>query len=102
MSDKQGSLPGFAIPPRGGAEDEEGEGAKQARLKEVDRAQMLLRTVDVEGLIPGDHPARAIWEFVGHLDLSRYTEQIRSVAGAAGRPAYDPHLLVGSSRRVGL
>jgi transposase len=63
-------------------------------LKAVDRAQMLLRTVDVEGLIPGDHPARAIWEFVGHLDLSRYTEQIRSVAGAAGRPAFDPHLLV--------
>ena len=76
MSDKEASLPGFAIPPRRGGEDEEGEGPKQARLKEVDRAQMLLRTVDVEGLIPGDHPARAIWEFVGHLDLTRYTEQI--------------------------
>jgi transposase len=63
-------------------------------LKVVDRAQMLLRTVDVERLIPEDHPARAIWEFVGHLDLSGYTEQIRSVAGTAGRPAFDPHLLV--------
>jgi transposase len=63
-------------------------------LKVVDRAQILLRTIDVERLIPADHPARAIWEFVGHLDLSRYTEQIRSVGGAAGRPAFDPHLLV--------
>ena len=54
----------------------------------------MLRTVDVERLIPGDHPARAIWEFVGQLDLSRYTEQIRSVEGAAGRPAFAPQLLV--------
>ncbi len=59
----------------------------QARLKVVDRAQLLLRTVDVERLIPEDHPARAIWEFVGRLDLSGYTEQVRSVAGGAGRAA---------------
>jgi transposase len=63
-------------------------------LKGVDRRQLILRTVDVERLIPGDHPARAIWEFVGQLDLSRYTEQIRSVEGAAGRPAFAPQLLV--------
>lgn len=79
--------------PRGGASKQD-EQAKPARLKEVDRAQLLLRTVDVEALIPGDHPARAIWEFVGRLDLSRYTDLIRSVEGSAGRPAYDPHLLV--------
>ena len=45
-------------------------------------------------LIPEDHPARAIWEFVGRLDLSGYTDQVRSVAGGAGRPAFDPQLLV--------
>ena len=66
----------------------------QARLKVVDRAQLLLRTVDVEKLIAEDHPARAIWEFVGRLDLSAYTEEVRSVEGGAGRPAFDPHLLV--------
>ncbi len=53
-----------------------------------------LRGEDVERLIPEDDPARAIWEFVGWLDLSGYTEQIRSVAGGAGRPAFDPQLLV--------
>jgi len=60
----------------------------------VDRRQLLFRTVDVEQLIEEDHPARAIWEFVGQLDLTRYTEQVRSVAGSAGRPAFDPQLLV--------
>lgn len=70
------------------------EGAAEARLKVVDRKQLLFRTVDVDRLIEEDHPARAVWEFVGQLDLSRYTEQVRSVAGAAGRPAYDPRLMV--------
>ena len=93
MGDKQVSLPGLPVPGDGGDGDE-CERAGEARLKVVDRAQMLLRTVDVERLIPEDHPARAIWEFVGRLDLSRYTEQVRSVAGVAGRPAFAPQLLV--------
>jgi transposase len=65
-----------------------------ARLKVVNRSQFLMRTIDVENLIAEDHAARAIWEFIGQLDLSRYTEKIRSCAGNAGRPAFDPHLLV--------
>ena len=63
-------------------------------MKVVDRAQLLFRAVDVEKLIPPEHPARAIWEFVGRLDLNGFTEQVRSVTGVAGRPAFDPHLLV--------
>jgi transposase len=93
VGDKQGSLPGLPVPGDGGDGDEGGRGG-EARLKVVDRRQLLFRTVDVEQLIGEDHPARAIWEFVGQLDLSRYTEQVRSVAGAAGRPAFDPQLLV--------
>lgn len=94
--EKQTSLPGLPSPRKrsDGDGDDEGARSTQARLKVVDRAQLLFRTVDVEKLIPEDHPARAIWEFVGQLDLDRYTEQVRSVAGVAGRPAFDPHLLV--------
>lgn len=92
MGDEQGSLPGVPAPES--SESESVEGERAVRLKRVDRRQLLLRTIDVERLIEESHPARAIWEFVGRLDLSGYTEQVRSVAGSAGRPAYDPHLLV--------
>ena len=50
--------------------------------------------LDVERLIEDDHLARAIWELTGRLDLVGFTTDIRSVEGAAGRPAYDPRLLI--------
>jgi transposase len=64
----------------------EGEMGKELRLKVVNRRQMVLRAVDVEKLIEPDHPARAIWELVGRLDLSGFTAEIASVEGEAGRP----------------
>ncbi len=95
MGDKQKLLPGMPSPPeRGDGRDSDKGDAAEARLKVVDRKQLVFRTVDVDRLIEEDHPARAIWEFVGQMDLSRYTEQVRSVAGGAGRPAFDPQLLV--------
>jgi transposase len=50
--------------------------------------------LDVEWLVEEDHPARAIWELVGQLDLSAFAAGIGSLEGVAGRPAYDPRLLV--------
>ncbi len=75
------------------AEGPEGGGA--ARLKAVDRRQMILRTVDVEHLVEPDHPARAIWAFLSRLDLSSFYAPVRAVQGVAGRAAWDPRLLVG-------
>ncbi len=54
----------------------------------------MLATICVEELIPADHKARAIWELVGKLDLSRFAEPLQTAVGCAGRPAWDPHLLV--------
>ena len=68
--------------------------APLARIKPVVRNQMMMRPVDVEGLIEEDHPARAIWEFVGQLDLSSYEKPIEAVEGVAGRPVWDPRLLI--------
>lgn len=50
--------------------------------------------VDVDRLIPGDHPARAIWEFIGRLDLSAFYEKVKAVEGRAGQPAFDPRLMI--------
>ncbi len=72
----------------------EPEEPREPRLKRVNRNQLLLRTVDVEQLVEPDHLVRAIWELVGRLDLSRFHQAIEAVEGAAGRPAYDPQLLI--------
>lgn len=63
-------------------------------IRYVNRQQMVWRTVDVEKLIEEDHPARAIWNLVGRLDLSRFYEAIESSADEGGRPAFDPQLLI--------
>src|SRR5204863_2488471 len=53
-----------------------------------------MRVVDVEQLIEEDHPARAIWAFVGKLDLGPFEEPIEAVEGVAGRPVWNRQLLV--------
>ena len=79
---------------RTGEGQAENEVKNELRLKAVNRQQMILRAVDVEKLIEADHAARAIWELVGRLDLREFTAEIESVEGYAGRPAYDPQLLI--------
>ena len=56
------------------------------------RAQVELRPVNLEALLPEDHPARAVWEFVAGLDLGPLYEEVESVEGHAGRPATDPRI----------
>jgi len=67
---------------------------RRVRLKAVNREQMVLRPVEVEKLVPEDHEVRAIWEFVGCLDLSRYYEAIHAEEGEAGCSAFDPRVLI--------
>ena len=67
---------------------------KQRLIRYVNREQMSWRAVDVERLIEQDHQARAIWEMVGRLDVSRFYEAIASSAEEGGRPAIDPQLLI--------
>ena len=66
-------------------------GRRQARAgegrgwKRVERGQIVFRVVDVAYLIEEDHPARAVWEFVGRLDLGAFHATIKAVQGVAGR-----------------
>ena len=71
------------------------EGEKpRPRLKRINREQLVMRPMDVEQLVSEDHEVRAIWEFVGRLDLSQYYEDIEVIEGEAGRPAFDPRLMI--------
>jgi transposase len=64
------------------------------RYEAINREQLCWRRVDVERLVGEEHPARAVWEFVGQLDMSGYQEEARAVEGKAGRPGWDPRLLI--------
>src|SRR5438270_5995324 len=64
------------------------------RLRVIDRDQFVLRAMDIEQFIPEDHPARALWEFVGRLNLSRFHEPIKAVEGHPGKPGNDPRLMI--------
>src|SRR3989442_13726274 len=87
-----------------GAEGTGGTGAP--RLVTVNRAQVQLRPLDLESLLPADHRARAIWMVVEQLDLGRFYAAIEASGREPGRPAIDPKLLValwlyGTSEGVG-
>jgi transposase len=60
----------------------------------INRNQVVLAPLDVEKLIPAGHPARNLWEFLGKLDLSRFSAEIKSVEWNAGRNAWEPRLLI--------
>ena len=64
------------------------------RVQVIDRRQMVLRPMEVEQLIPLDHPARAIWQLVGQRDLGWFYADIKAVEGVAGREPVDPQLLI--------
>jgi len=68
-------------------------GPAKPRLKPIDRRQMMMRSIDIEKLVEGDHPVRAIWEMLGQVDLSRFEEGIRAVEGHAGQATLAPQLL---------
>jgi hypothetical protein len=71
---------------------ESGEGQRKSegvvgrpRYEAINREQLFWRQVDVERLIGAEHPARAVWEFVGKLDMSGYQEEARRWLQRAGR-----------------
>ena len=70
------------------------DGQDRVRCKPVQRRQLLLRTVDVEKLVGPGHAVRAIWELAGKLDLKAFYGEIGALEGEAGRPAWDPQVLI--------
>ena len=55
------------------------EAERKVRVRPINRQQLLLRPVDVERLVGEDHAVRAVWEFVGLLDLGRFYAAIEAL-----------------------
>ena len=65
-------------------------GTVAPKWRTAERAQMVMANICVEELIGADRKARAIWELAGRLNLERFAESVKTTAGCAGRPAWDP------------
>lgn len=81
------------------------------RVKRPVRNQTEMIVRDLDSLVAEDHPVRAIWEFLGRLDLSAFYQSIKVALDKPGRPASDPQVLlalwvyatvegIGSARRL--
>src|SRR5215472_2833068 len=66
--------------------------AAPPRLREPQRDQLELRVVDLDSLLPLDHPARAVWAYVEQLDLSPLLDAIKAREGAPGHPPAHPRV----------
>jgi len=64
------------------------------RLKRACRNQYELKSCLLDDIIPQDHLARDVWNYVELLDLSISLNQIKSLACSPGRPATDPKILL--------
>jgi len=81
------------------------------RVKRPVRNQAEMMVRDLDSLVAGDHPVRAVWESLGRLDLSAFYRSIKVVWDRPVRPASDPQVLlalwvyatvegIGSARRL--
>jgi transposase len=68
--------------------------APRPRLRQPDRTRVAPRALSLEQMLPDDHPARVVWDFVGGLDLTPLYRLIRAVEGQPGRDANDPRILL--------
>jgi transposase len=68
--------------------------SESPRLRRPERAQGEMRIASLDELLPPDHVARLVWEFVSKVDIRPLLEPIKALPGQAGRDATDPRLLL--------
>ena len=81
----------FALEP---CEREQAPPPGRPRLRRAERDQVVMQVASLDSLLPEDHGARVVWEYVEGLDLSRLYGEIGSVEGGPGRDAIDPMILM--------
>lgn len=63
------------------------------RLKRPQRNQIEFRACCWNDLLPADHQARIVWEYVESLDLEPLYASIKAVERRPGQPPIDPRIL---------
>ncbi len=69
-------------------------GRGRPRLRTANRQQIVFRAAPLDALIPGDHPARVVWDDVEGLDLDPLDDRIEAIEGRPGRAPIDPKILM--------
>jgi transposase len=69
-------------------------GGGAPRLRRAERGQIEWRPFSLDQLVPEDHRARLVWQFVEELDLTPLLAGIKAVEGHAGHPPADPRILL--------
>ena len=64
------------------------------RFNRPERFQIEMHWMALDQMLPYDHRARIVWQYVDSLDLSKLYEKIKAVEGHAGRNPVDPRILL--------
>lgn len=64
------------------------------RMRHAVRNQVEFQECSLDELLPEDHPARIVWEYVCGLDLSELERRIQAVEGGPGQAPADPRILL--------
>lgn len=67
-------------------------GRKSVRMP--NRQQVELKVGSLDNLLPADHRARYIWDYVVSLDLAEFYKKIKIVEGSDGPRTTDPRVLL--------
>lgn len=63
-------------------------------VREPERHQTEMRMASLDDLLPVEHQARIVWEYVSRLDLSELYAQVKSGGGIGGRSALSPRAML--------
>lgn len=64
------------------------------RLRHAERTQVEFQECSLNELLPEDHEARIVWDYVCGLDLSTLLNRIQAVEGGPGQAPADPRILM--------